>query len=486
MPKPQGRTELPFTTGFYQSASRQLSLQNCVNCYVSVAEAKVLSSEALFPCPGIALHDEGELLESNRGGHVMDGAPYFVNGETLYRVTRTVVNEVESFDTEDLGTIEGTARVIMDDNGYQLVIVVPGEKTYLYNANTDALGEIADEDFDGPVESVAFVDGFFFFNKTDTGKIFQSDLNDGTVYDALDFGSAEADPDKIVRLFKFNNELYALGTETITPYQNIGGSGFVMAPVQNGIIDIGIRSKYAIGKFRDSFVFLGAGENIEPAVYLFAGGRPQKISTEPVDSAIQNKTDFEIDGAFFLRYSQNSEDFVLLTVGGTTLGFCYYASQLSGRKVWIERSSRVSGMDFQWRVTSISQAYNRLFVGDVFDGRIGLLDDELGTEYDEPIIREFTTQPFYNQGVSVSVAALELVMEGAGDDEGYIELTYSDDGRTWSQGLLKKIGETGQYGLRKIWRRLGRFPALRTFRFTTSSSVPPYFNKLLANLKGGQ
>ncbi len=449
---------------------------------MNVAEQSSLSAESLFPCPGIASRFNGVPLESNRGAHNLSGVPYFVCGEKLYRINRTILAEIENFSIEELGEILGNKRVLIDDNGHQLSIVVPGEHLYIFDSSDDSITEIIDINYDGPVDSVAFVDGFFFYNKTDSGKILQSGLNDGLTFDALEFGSAEADPDKIVRLFKFNNELYALGTETITPFRNIGGAGFVMQPVQGGIIDIGLRSKYAIAKTKNSFVFLGSGENIEPAVYIFSGGQPQKISTEPIDSTIQNKTDFEIDNSFFLRYSNNGEDFILLTLGSKTFGFCYYASQLSGRKIWFERSSRISGKDYAWRVYSIIQAYNRLWVGDSIDGRIGLMSDKEGLEYDEPIIREFTTQPFHGSGRGVTVSEIELLMDGAGGDN-YIELSWSDDGRNFSYGNAKAIGKEGQYNLRKIWRRLGRFPNIRSFRFTTSSSIPPVINKLLGRWK---
>ena len=472
---------LDFTSGFYQSISPQNSRQRCINWFVNVAEQKALSQETCLPCPGITLHDAGQELEVNRGGHVMAGVPYFVNGQTLYRINRTILSGVEFFAVEALDTILGTARVIMDDNGYQLVIIVPGEYAYIYNATTDNLATISDPDFDGPVDSVAFVDGFFFFNKTGVGKIIQSALNDGSSFDALEFGSAEADPDKIVRLFKFNNELWALGTETMTPYQNIGGTGFVMQPIQGGILPIGLRSKYAIATMSRAFVFLGAGENIKPSIYIFSGGTYQKLSTEPVGTTIQNKTDFEIDNTFFLRYSQNDEDFLLLTVGNTTLGFCYYASQLSGRKIWFERSSRIGENDVAWRANCIVDAYNRLFVGDAVDGRIGLLSDTEGEEYGNPIIRDIYTRPFANEdGHSLSCSRLEAVIDGAGGDN-YISLEWSDDNYNFSQAISLPLGKKGEYNLIKEWRRLGRFPRSRLFHFRTSSTIPPAFNKLIGD-----
>jgi Phage stabilisation protein len=472
--------ELDFTSGFYQSISPQNSGQNCINWFVNVAEQKTYSQENCLPCPGVALHDAGQELEVNRGGHEMAGAAYFICGQRLYRINRSVVAGVEFFDRENLGEILGTSRVIMDDSGVQLAIVVPGESYYIYDSGENSLTLVTNSDFDGPFDSVVFVDGSFYLNKTNTGKIIQTDLNEGRTCDPLAFGTAEADPDKIVRLFKFNNELWAAGTETMTPYRNVGGNGFVMQAIQGGVLPYGLRSRYALVKFKRNFVFLASGESAEPSIMLCSGGEPEPISTEPVDQTIQNKTDFEIDNAFFLRYSQNGEDFVFATLGDTTFGFCYRASRLSGRKIWFERKSRIGERDRAWRVNSIVQAYNRIFVADAVDGRIGILSDTEGSEYGNAIIREITTRPFSNEGRPIFCKSIEAVIDGMGGDN-YVSLEYSDNNYTFTQPIYLRIGDAGEYDLRKIWRRLGRFHQSRLFRIRTSSTIPPTINKLVGD-----
>lgn len=469
---------LDFTSGFYQSISPQNANLTCINWFVNVAEQKTLSQENLLPCPGIALHDSGQELEVNRGGILVNGVPYFVCGQRLYRISRTVTAGVEFFTRQDMGEVLGTSRVDMAEGGGQLAIVVPGEYYYIFKTSDNSLTLITDSDFDGPFDSVCFVDSAFYLNKTNSKKIIQTSVNDGTTTDPLHFSNPTAEPNRIVRVFEYRGELWAAGTQKIIPYRFIGGAGFVQQPVPGGVLPYGIRSVHALVKLKNSFIWLASGQEQEPSVYLYSGGDPEPISTEPVDKTIQNKTDFEVDNTFFLRYAQNGEDFVFLTLGETTFGFCYRASRLSGRKIWFERKSRIGEQDRFWRVTSIVQGYNRLFVGDAVDGRIGILSDTEGEEYGNPIIRRMRTRPFESEAKPFGNSAIKVVMDGSGGDN-YISLAWANNSRQFTQPISLPIGDKGEYGNEIEWRRLGRFHRSRTFELSTSSTIPPAINQLI-------
>lgn len=80
-------TPLPITNGFYVSDSLPISAQECTNWYVNVVQSQGLAQETLFGTPGIdLLASTGTTQSVNRGSHVLDGVPYFVNGSSLYRL----------------------------------------------------------------------------------------------------------------------------------------------------------------------------------------------------------------------------------------------------------------------------------------------------------------------------------------------------------------------------------------------------------------
>ena len=202
-------TPLPLANGFYLSDSLPVSAQQCVNWYPRLVEAPALNQEILVGTPGLWQAATTGPLGANRGSHRFEGRPYFVNGSKLYRLNADNT-------LTDLGTISGSGRVSMADNGLQLMILVPGGTGYIFTESPDTLVTISDVDFDanGDPQAVVFIDGYFCCT-TDAKKFIVSALNDGTSWNALDFGSAESSPDGVVVPFVFNNQLFIGGERTI-------------------------------------------------------------------------------------------------------------------------------------------------------------------------------------------------------------------------------------------------------------------------------
>ena len=140
-------------------------------------------------------------------------------------------------------------------------------------------------------------------------------------------------------------------------------------------------------------------------------------------------------------------------------------------------------------MNSMVTAYNRVIVGDSIDGRIGDLDLDTFTEYDNEIVRTFVTSPFSNQNDSFAVTRLEATMEsGVGTDiDPIIRLSVSNDGgKKFNNELSRGFGKVGEFLKRAIWRRLGRFTQYAVFKFEMSDAVKPVFIALHADIKGGR
>jgi len=183
-----------------------ISAQDCTNFYPNYPQSDALSEATLFGTPGIELLTTIGTDDENRGGIEFLGNPYVINRNALYRIDETISGAgVKSYSSVSLGTIEGVGRVDVDKNNTQIAIVVPGGKSYIFSI-AGGLVEITDPDFDGPANTVDYIDGFFVFTRAN--KFFNSALNDGLNYDALDFGTAEVDPDDIVGAIVYKNQLY--------------------------------------------------------------------------------------------------------------------------------------------------------------------------------------------------------------------------------------------------------------------------------------
>lgn len=472
--------EFPIANGFYQDEVRPISSQQCVNLIPQFPQAESLSAGQLRSPAGI-----DELLQgtsrASRGQHVVKGVPFYVSGNALYRIE--ITGDLEDLDgtAVSLGFISGSGNVSMADNGTQLCIVVPGSTAYIY---TDAGGLviISDSDFVttlGPSEQVVFIDTYFVhFNNNSAAStrpiFFISNINDGTAYDPLDFGTAEADPDNISGLHVTRNQLYVCGEETIEPFSNVGGVGFPFQSIRGGVVPKGVKAKFSLVEYDDSFVFIGGGRNELPSVWKFTGSSGQKISTASIDNLIQNLTDSQQKNIHTSVYGEGGGFFLNIHLPDRTLTFDSLATVLSGGPKWHERKSRNKfGEEINWRADGFMVAFGGVLVTDNQDGRIGVLNKNITTDYGDNPNRSFSLMPFSAESKRFVVRRIELTCEsGVGvlnQPEPKVTAYYSDDGGyKFGNGTDKGLGLEGEYKKRQIWRRQGQAKRFRVYRFDFS------------------
>ncbi len=475
--------KLPIAKGSYQSESLALSSQRCINWIPVIPQSAAVNNRALFPSPGLSqLGSTG--LSPNRGAMTMKGIAYFVNGTALYSTSSTGVSS-------NLGAIEGLNRVSLANNGRYLVVVVPSGKSYAYDNEGGSLAEIIDPDFRAS-DTVVFKDGYFVFSSSDGTVFFNSALNNPFVFDSLDFGTAEISPDLIVALHVNHNELFVCGEETIELFQNVGGAGFPFQRIPGANIQKGVHAKHSLVEFDNTFLFIGGGLNEGSSAWKVSGSSSaQKISTSAIDTAIQDFNETEISNCFSWTYSANGSFFAGFTFSSDRIPsktFVYDAttSALGGSHEWHERQTGVT--DHRWRVNSIVAAYGKTLVGDSENGRIGVIDDSLYTEYGETIVRERTTEA-YPSDIPLVVGELKMTVEsgvGLTDGQGadpQIMMSYSDDGaRTFSSEFWRSLGKKGEYTVYPTWRRQGRIPSQRVLRFRVTDPVKAVIIKLEADV----
>jgi len=477
-------TQLPIANGFYVSDSLPISAQECTNWYPNIVQGTGLNQETLFGTPGLEqLATSGDLENENRGAHEMAGKPYFVNGDRLYRLDETVEDTVATYSLTFIGNIAGTARVSMADNGTQLMILVPGGNGYIYNHVTDTFAQITDSDFtaNGNPQFVVFIDGYFLVT-TDSKKFIISSINNGLAYNALDFGTAESDPDDIVAPVVYKNQLFISGGETFEAFQNIGGADF---PFQRTglFLQKGCYAPYSLVNAQDTFMWVGGGENEGPAIWALSGNSTVKVSTTAIDSLLSKLTETQLSEIYSWAYASKGAYFIGFSLPSTTLVYDITS------KRWHERKSFLAGALGAFRISSVVKAYNKIICGDSIDGRIGSLDPDVYTEYGNAIIRRVATQPFQNNMQSVFFPSLELTIEsGVGNEDvpdPVIVLQRSKDGKTWSEERPRSMGKMGEYNRRAIWRRNGRASRFEVFSFTLTDAVKPVIIQLTANIIGG-
>jgi hypothetical protein len=228
-------------------------------------------------------------------------------------------------------------------------------------------------------------------------------------------------------------------------------------------------------------MFIGGGENELTAIWRQSSSSSAvKVSDDATDFAIQQFNKDEIAQAFTMTFAEKGQFFAIFTFNSTRIPsrtFIYNgtASALSGTSVWFEAQTGLT--DNSWRVNAIVKANGKLYVGDAIDGRIGLLDDSVLTEYGDTIMRQAAFKPFSQDGTTIFAGELEATFQagvglttGQGSDPVVI-YDYTDNNRIWSNEFKRDIGKIGEYGLETVWRRQGRFPNFRTVRLTVTDPV---------------
>lgn len=465
-------TPLPFE--FYQDGDLDFSQQRCINWIPTVSEGGALNQRRLKQPPGLvdfALTSLGAC----RGGDEVLEVPFFVYGNSLIEISSAGA-------VTDHGVITGSKRVSMANNGSKLVIVVPGGDSFTFDAETKALTKITDPDFQVS-DTVQFHRGFFTFTASDGRQFFVSNLNQPLVFDALDFGSAEGDPDRIVTQMIDHDELSIIGFKTTEVFRLVGGADFPYQLIGGAFTQKGAHSKYGVSQFDNTYVFIGGGRNELTAIWRQASSSSAvKISTDLIDTEIQKFTKEEIAESFIMTSFKQGQFLAYFTFNSTripsrTFVFNGTASAMMGKQIWFENQTGLDPGGNSWRVNAIVKAYGRLLVGDALNGRIGALTDGVFTEYGNSVLRRGVTQPFSANGSEVFAGELEVTFAsgvglttGQGSDPVVI-MDFSDDGKPFSNEFKRKIGKIGKKGQRAIYTRQGSFPNSRAIGITVTDPV---------------
>ena len=189
----------------------------------------------------------------------------------------------------------------------------------------------------GAPQLFVFLDGLYICT-TDEKKFIISAINDGTSWNALDFGTAESSPDDTVVPIVYKNQLFIAGTGTFEVFNNVGGADF---PFQRTglFFDEGVDAPFSIVHANDTFMFIGGGINESPAIWQLQGNNFVKVSTTAIDSILQRFTLTAIQSAFSWSYAKKGSYFVGFALPTT----CLVLDTVTGR--WHERKSQIDNPD---------------------------------------------------------------------------------------------------------------------------------------------
>ena len=436
-----------FCGGAYKTFSPNLNAQECVNFESIVDKQSGKSIVSLRGTPGLKEWvDTGKYAEV-RGSHKMGSYLYVIVGNAVFWVA-TDGTKIEC--TGTLSASSGTiSETMMADNGTQLMIV---DGINGYTITGTVLTQITDTDFPNNPTSVTYQDGYFVVTRNNSGRVYISDLNDGTSWDGTMYFNAEAKPDNLLTGISNHRILSLFGSDTIESWYNSGAT--VPFDRQPGSTqEIGIGAAKSLASLENTIYFLS--NNLQ--VCKIEGYNPQIVSTPAVE--YQMAQYLKTDDAIGFGYTHQGHAYYVLTFPTGNATWVYDVST----GFWHMRASYPSPYENRWRANCHSYFAGKHIVGDYQNGKLYELDYETHTDNGETIKRVRTSAAIHKDRKNIFLHEFEIEFEAGvglsggvqGEDPQAMLQWSKDDGHTWGNEIWRSIGKIGKYKDRARWLRNG-------------------------------
>jgi hypothetical protein len=465
--------QIQILNGIYADTTPELRTAYPVNM-VPVPKKSGISNGFLRPGDGIVANGTGP--GTDRGGINWNGVCYRVMGTKLVIVASNGAFTV-------LGDVGGpTTELVTMDYSFELLAIASGGRLYFWDPVASTLTQNTDPDL-GVVLDVAWVDGYFM--TTDGEFLIVTELTDPLQVNPLKYGSSEVDPDPVVALIKLRNEIYALNSNTIEVFDNVGGELFPFARIDGAQIQKGCLGTQACCIYLERLAFLGGGRNEAPGIYIGAAATTQKISTQEIDNLLLTYTEAQLVKTKLEARNDKNHQHLYVHLPDRTIVYDASASEALGEQVWFTLTSTVVGFS-QYRARNLVWCYDKWLVGDPQSSAIGYLVQDTGHHWGQQVRWEFGTIIAYNEGNGAIFNRLELVSLTGSVALGtnpQISTSYSVNGLAWSQDRSVAVGTTGNTAKRLAWFQQGHMRNWRIQRFRGDSDAHISFMRLEAQIE---
>jgi hypothetical protein len=351
-------------------------------------------------------------------------------------------------------------------NGY-FQITVTGDSTLTYTMLSNPGGAaapvgaytipqfvtITDTDYPG-AQTIAWQDGYFIVNPPDEQTFYVSAIGDGLQWDALDFASAEANPDNIIAVWTDNSTLYLFGSVSTEFWTNSGAADFPFSRISGGSTEWGCAAINSIVKYDNTLAFLAKNRMGEVIVAKMAGNQPQRISNPELEFIINNYT--SVGDCTTIAYMLGGHPMLQVNFPSADASWLY--DGLSN--VW----SRVQSKDIGRHRAEMGVNYlDKIIVTDFENGNLYRLNPLSYTDNGEEIAFEITTRHVEDDDRRIVIDKLQLDMEtgvglvsGQGENPQVMMSISKDGGHTYGTEQWCDMGNIGEFRQRAIWRRLGQ------------------------------
>ena len=194
--------------------SPNVTAQTRVNMYLEYSPQGDKTQVSAYGTPGLELFvNFGDT--SARAHYALGDYDYVVHRGTFWEINNAGVM------TNRGSLLTTSGRCAIADNGTQIMIV-DGTYGYIYTIATTTLAQIVDADFPANPVTVTFEGGYFLVSLANSGKFYISGLYAGATWDALDFATAESNPDNLIRVQEDHGDVVLFGDISTEFWSNMG------------------------------------------------------------------------------------------------------------------------------------------------------------------------------------------------------------------------------------------------------------------------
>jgi hypothetical protein len=238
------------------------------------------------------LQDTGIGLNKSTSVSIING--FFQDSNTGY-IYWSVNNQIIRYNgsgNQVLATMSGTTPTTMNSVGFcmflnssgtRYLMVNNGAQLWYHDVTTNTATQVTDADYPGTTSpQMVFLDGYLFVIKTDTGDIYNSDLDDPTSWTPGNYITSEINPDFALTLAKVKNYLVCFGTDGVEFFYDAANpSGSPLGRNESYYQPVTLQS--SVCNVGDSLYFVGRLYNNTSRFYRLDGNSLTALSPSWVD-----------------------------------------------------------------------------------------------------------------------------------------------------------------------------------------------------------
>lgn len=432
--------------------SPSITAQERINCFIE--QSSDSSDVTIYRTPGLQLF----VTVGSTPIRAVFGTGDFlgvVSDSNIYAINNSGLSTLAGFLTTTTG------RVSIATNGSQTIVVDGTDQARLIDTSASTSEYVT---LPASCTNVCYLDSYFIAGGGDSQQFYISGQYDGSTWNALDFASAESNPDNLVSVFADHGQLMLFGEFTVEIWGNNGAQDFPFQRVSTPT-EWGLAARWSIAKLDNAVAFLGRNRLGQVQVVMMIGYTVQKISTEDIDRIIN--FDLSYSAATAYSYMVNGHSMYVLNVGNQTLMFDLLSNEWSVLKSYgiVRHYGEIA-----------TNYLDRTVVTDYRNGNIYNITDKVYSDNGQPSIVTVAGRHLTKNRELLILRELEIDMEhGAGLANGQgsdpqMEISISrDGGHNFLSRGSRAIGRLGEYMTRTRVTRLGQG---RDFVFKISISDP--------------